>query len=216
MKKCSWNPASSEFWRTPPSCHWERLGPGTLCCSVCTWTNVSSSNKIQIDCCCCCCLVASVRSDSVQSYEPAKLLCPCDHLGKSIRVGCYALLQGIFPTQGSNLGLLHCRQSLPLSHQGSPQINHKGLKIAVWCAVGENMDKNYKKTKKNKTKQKKTSKQNKPSAATSEELRGKARCQESKTDYHTRPCTQFNQRGIRWHLSHSWWLTPRHSPTSTQ
>ena len=23
------------------------LGPGTLCCSACTWTNVSSSNKIQ-------------------------------------------------------------------------------------------------------------------------------------------------------------------------
>ena len=37
------------------------------------------------------------------------------------RVGCHALLQGIFPTQGSNLGLLDCREiSLLLSHQGSP------------------------------------------------------------------------------------------------
>ena len=36
-------------------------------------------------------------------------------------VGCHALLQGIFPTQGSNPGLLHCRQILyHLSHQGSP------------------------------------------------------------------------------------------------
>ena len=36
-------------------------------------------------------------------------------------VGCHSLLQGIFPTQGSNLGLLHCRQILHcLSHQGSP------------------------------------------------------------------------------------------------
>ena len=26
---------------------WDRLGTGTLCCSACTWTNVSSSNKIQ-------------------------------------------------------------------------------------------------------------------------------------------------------------------------
>ena len=26
---------------------WDRLGPGTLCCSTYTWTNVSSSNKIQ-------------------------------------------------------------------------------------------------------------------------------------------------------------------------
>ena len=37
-------------------------------------------------------------------------------------VGLHSLLQGIFPTQGSNLGLLHCRQTLyPLSHQGSPK-----------------------------------------------------------------------------------------------
>ena len=33
---------------------------------------------------------------------------------------CHALLQGIFPTQGSNPGLLHCRQILyHLTHQGS-------------------------------------------------------------------------------------------------
>ena len=32
-----------------------------------------------------------------------------------------AILQGIFPTLGSKLGLLHCRQILyHLSHQGSP------------------------------------------------------------------------------------------------
>ena len=40
--------------------------------------------------------------------------------GKSTGMGCYFLLQGIFLTQGSNPGLLHCRQTLyPLSHQGS-------------------------------------------------------------------------------------------------
>ena len=39
--------------------------------------------------------------------------------GKNIGVGCHALLQGIFPTQGSNPSLPHCRQ-MPyrLSHQG--------------------------------------------------------------------------------------------------
>ena len=43
-----------------------------------------------------------------------------DSLGRNIGVGCYALLQGIFPTQGSNPGLLHRRQILThLSHQGS-------------------------------------------------------------------------------------------------
>ena len=35
----------------------------------------------------------------------------------------YLLLQGIFPTQGSNPGLLHCRRILyQLSYQGSPRI----------------------------------------------------------------------------------------------
>ena len=41
--------------------------------------------------------------------------------GKNIGVGCGFLLPGIFPTQGSNPGLLHCRRTLyHLSHQGSP------------------------------------------------------------------------------------------------
>ena len=39
--------------------------------------------------------------------------------GKNTRVSSHSLLQGIFPTQGSNPGLLHCRQILyQLSHQG--------------------------------------------------------------------------------------------------
>ena len=44
-----------------------------------------------------------------------------DSPGKKIGVGCHSLLQGIFPTQGLNLGLLSCRWILyHLSHQGSP------------------------------------------------------------------------------------------------
>ena len=36
-------------------------------------------------------------------------------------MGCYFLLWGIFPTEGSNRRLLHCQaDSLPLGHQGSP------------------------------------------------------------------------------------------------
>ena len=38
---------------------------------------------------------------------------PWDFLGKSTGVGCRFLLQGIFPTQASNPGLPHCRQTLP-------------------------------------------------------------------------------------------------------
>ena len=45
-----------------------------------------------------------------------------DSPGKNAGVGCHALFQGIFPTQGSNPGLLHCRQTVyHLSHQGSPR-----------------------------------------------------------------------------------------------
>ena len=46
-----------------------------------------------------------------------------DSPGKNTGVGCLTLLQGIFPTQGSNLGLPHCRRIIyRLSHQGSPRI----------------------------------------------------------------------------------------------
>ena len=38
-------------------------------------------------------------------------------------MGCHALLQGIFPTQGRNPGLLHYRRILyNLSHQASPEL----------------------------------------------------------------------------------------------
>ena len=46
-----------------------------------------------------------------------------DSPGKNTVAGCHALLQGIFPTQGSNPGLPHCRKILyHLSLQGSPRI----------------------------------------------------------------------------------------------
>ena len=44
--------------------------------------------------------------------ESTRLLCPRDFPGKNTGVGCHFLLQGIFPTQGSNLHLLHCRRVL--------------------------------------------------------------------------------------------------------
>ena len=43
-----------------------------------------------------------------------------DSLGKNTGLGCHSLLQGIFPTQGMNPSLLHCRWILyHLSHQGN-------------------------------------------------------------------------------------------------
>ena len=65
-------------------------------------------------------VIPPVVSDSA-TPQAARLLCPWDFPGKNTGVGCHSLLQGIFPTQGSNPGLLHCRQILYcLSHQGSP------------------------------------------------------------------------------------------------
>ena len=67
----------------------------------------------------------SVVSDSLQPHglSPIRLLRPWDFPGKSAGVDCHFLLQGIFPTQESNPGPLHCRQTLyHLSHQGSPKL----------------------------------------------------------------------------------------------
>ena len=55
-----------------------------------------------------------------------------DSPGKNIGVDCHALLQGIFPTQGLNPGLPHCRQLLyHLSHQGSPSDDCRPLLYSV-------------------------------------------------------------------------------------
>ena len=67
-------------------------------------------------------------SDSLWSYrlQPTRLLCSWDSPGKSTGVGCHALLQGIFPTQGLNLCLLHLLHwqagSLPLAPSGNPNM----------------------------------------------------------------------------------------------
>ena len=53
--------------------------------------------------------------------QSTRLLCPWDFPGKNTGVGCYFLLQGIFPIQRLNMHLLHWQaSSLPLSHLGSP------------------------------------------------------------------------------------------------
>ena len=63
-----------------------------------------------------------------QSY-PARLLSPWSSPGQNPGVGSCSLLQGIFPIQGSNPGLAHCRQILNhLSHQ------RRSLRILEWVA----------------------------------------------------------------------------------
>ena len=55
---------------------------------------------------------------------PARLLCPWDHPGKNTKVGCTVLLQGIFPTQGSNPKLLYL--SLPVTSGKPPGNGYTG------------------------------------------------------------------------------------------
>ena len=73
---------------------------------------------------------SSLVSDSSRPHElqPTRLLCLWNSPGKNTGVDCHSLLQGIFPTQGSNPRLLHCRQILySLSHLGSHLIVSKAL-----------------------------------------------------------------------------------------
>ena len=57
------------------------------------------------------------------SLRPHGLCSPWNSPGQNTGVGSCSLFQGIFPTQGSNPGLLHCRWILyQLSHKGSPSM----------------------------------------------------------------------------------------------
>ena len=67
----------------------------------------------------------SVVSDSLR---PHGLYSPWNSPGQNTGVGSLSLLQGIFPTQGSNPGLPHCRWILyQLSYEGSPNIKSTPL-----------------------------------------------------------------------------------------
>ena len=58
-------------------------------------------------------------SNSLRSHGPS----PWDSPGQNTGVGSLSFFQGIFPTQGTNPDLLHCRQIFyQQNHQGSPRI----------------------------------------------------------------------------------------------
>ena len=71
---------------------------------------------------CMCVCVYLVTQSSLTLCDPMDCSLPRssvhgDSPGKNPGVGCHALLQGIFPTQGSNPGLPHCRSAGDLSYQ---------------------------------------------------------------------------------------------------
>ena len=62
-------------------------------------------------------------TQSCPTLQPHGLYSPWYSPGQNTGVGSLSLLKGIFPMQGSNPGLPHCRQILyQLSHKGSPRI----------------------------------------------------------------------------------------------
>ena len=70
-----------------------------------------------------------VKSESYsvvsKSLQPQGLYSPWNSPGQDTRVGSLSFLQGIFPTQESNQGLLHCRRILyQLSHKMPPPNSH--------------------------------------------------------------------------------------------
>ena len=79
-------------------------------------------------CVCVCVCVCEIHSFVSNSLQLHRLYCPWNSLGQNIGVGSLSLLQGIFPTQGSNPGLPHGRRILY-------KLNHKGsLRILEWVA----------------------------------------------------------------------------------
>jgi len=87
---------------------------------------------------CVCVFSHSVVSSSLWPHglKPTRLFCPWNSPGKNTGVDSHSLLQGIFPTKGLNLYLLHCRQILyllsrshwiPLLQWGSHYILLQGI-----------------------------------------------------------------------------------------
>ena len=125
LNLCPSSPRWQEFTHfllspTSHSTSWHEKGLLSLVQHGCHWNAQGPENVRSILYCCC----------SVAQLFPT----PCnpmdcspwgsyDSPGKNTGVGCHALHQGIFPTQGSSPGLLHWRWILyGLSHQGSPTI----------------------------------------------------------------------------------------------
>ena len=89
---------------------WHAAVRGVTESNVTEWLNNNNEKEIWFHVFVC----HSVMSDSLRPWalQPSMLLCPWNFPGKNTRISCHFLLQGIFPTQGSNPCLLHWRQIL--------------------------------------------------------------------------------------------------------
>ena len=87
------------------------------------------------------CVSCSIVSESYQPHklQPTRLLCPWHSPGKNTGVRSHSLLQGIFLTQESNPGLLHCRQILILSESHIPTIGQGFYQFTFLPSVYKNV-----------------------------------------------------------------------------
>ena len=96
---------------------------GHICVCVCVCVCVLCANLLQ-----------SCLTLQPTGLQPARLLCSCGFSGKVTGVGCHALLQGIFLTQGLNSLLLRLllwqAGSLPLATPGKPLRTHSTWQIS--------------------------------------------------------------------------------------
>ena len=70
-----------------------------------------------------------------RGLQPTRLLCPWNSPVKNTGVGSHSLLPGVFPTQRSNLGLLHCRQIL--YHLSQRQLENQCWRtVSIHMALG--------------------------------------------------------------------------------
>ena len=141
-------PRSLQHWATQP----EQTNPH--CLPRTTHSSWHELNTTLIDWCLCqqdelqgtamsnclvCVLSCSVTSDSLQPYglySPLGSSVHGDSPGKNTGVGCHALLQGIFPTQGSNTDLPHCRWILyRLSPQSALEVSKCFPSVSVLISL---------------------------------------------------------------------------------
>ena len=82
--------------------------------------------------------VSSLRGESENrlvksnSLQPHGLYSPWNFPDQNTGVGSLSLPQGVFPTQGSNPGLLHCKVLYQLSYQGSLSERWVWYKVEVY------------------------------------------------------------------------------------
>ena len=103
--------------------------PKAICCCL-----VAKSCLALCVCVCVCVCVLCLTLLQPHGCSLAMFLCLWDFPCKNTGVDCHSLLQGIFLTQGTNPGLLHCRQILyHPNHQGSPpKISYSVVSDSLW------------------------------------------------------------------------------------